>query len=183
MSKSRKLHAVLPALVLALMLPLRAEPLSPELKAKVEAKLQALKAWGSDPAIVNAVKAYNAAPPADTKAMTNEKWKTLTVLDPFVRAYTKNATAEALKAKREVMITEAFVSGADGCKVAFLGKTTYWTHKGKDKHQVPMTGATWIGPVEQDESSGAKQGQVSFPVLDNGKPIGSVVIGLGASKL
>jgi hypothetical protein len=183
MLKLHKLHAALPALVLVLLTPLGAEPLSPELKTKVEARLQALKAWGTNPSIVNAVKAYNSAPPADAKVMTNERWRTLTVLDPLVRAYTKNACAEALKANREVAITEAFVSGADGGKVAFLAKTTSWSHKGKDKHQVPMTGATWIGPMEQDESTGAKQVQVSVPVLDGGKPIGSIVVGLGVARL
>jgi len=80
-------------------------------------------------------------------------------------------------------IAEAFVSGADGTKVAFLSKPTSWSHKGKDKHDAPMSGKTWYGPVEVDQSSGAQQIQLGIPVLDGGKPIGSIVIGLKVTKL
>jgi hypothetical protein len=67
--------------------------------------------------------------------------------------------------------------------VAFLSKTSNWSHKDKDKHRVPMTGKTWIGPVEVDESSGQQQVQVAIPVLDGGKPIGSIVVGLSTARL
>jgi hypothetical protein len=67
--------------------------------------------------------------------------------------------------------------------VGFLGKTTSWSHKGKAKHDVPMTGKTWQGPIELDESSGTQQVQVSMPVLDGDKPIGSLVVGISLAKL
>jgi hypothetical protein len=133
--------------------------------------------------VVTAVKAYNTAPSAEAKGMTNEKWKGLSVLDPFVRSLTKNALGEHLKSKRDEVTAECFVSGADGGKVAFLSKTTSWTHKGKDKHSIPMTGKIYFGPVEVDESTGVQVVQVGLPVLDGGKPIGSIVVGLAAAKL
>jgi len=132
---------------------------------------------------VAAVKAHNAGPSAEVKAMNNDKWKTLSLLDPFVRSFSRNPLGEHLKTKKDAIITEAFVSGADGCKVAFLAKTTSWSHKGKDKHEVPMTGRMWYGPVEVDESTGQQQVQVGLPVLDGGKPIGSIVAGLSMAKL
>ena len=46
-----------------------------------------------------------------------------------------------------------------------------------------MTGKTWQGPVEVDESSGVQQVQVAVPVLDGGKPIGTLVVGISISKL
>jgi hypothetical protein len=156
---------------------------SGELKAKVEGKAKELAEWATNPEIVAAVKAHNSSQTADTKAMTNEKWKQLTVLDPFVRAYSKNPAALALKAKKPEWVSECFVSGVDGAKVAFLSKTTYWSHADKDKHKVPMSGKTWIGPVEVDESTGMQQIQVALPVLDGGKPIGSIVFGLVVAKL
>lgn len=152
-------------------------------RAKVQAKAQTLKAWAADSAVVAAVKAYNAAPPAAAKEMTQEKWKGLSVLDPAVRAYTKNAAAEALKAKRDETVTEAFVSGADGGKVAFLGKPSNWSHKGKEKHVQPMAGQVWVGPVELDDSTGQEQVQVAVPVLDGVRPAGSLVVGLAVGKL
>ncbi len=163
--------------------PLLSETLPNDLRLKVESRAKQLLEWGSDPKIVSAVKAHNASLSAAEQAMTNEKWKGLTQLDPFVRAYSKNEVAQYLKSKKDESISEAFVSGADGTKVAFLAKTTSWSHKGRDKHQIPMSGKTWYGPVEVDESSGTQQIQVGFPVLDGGKPIGSIVVGLSVAKL
>lgn len=173
--------AVFAALFVAAACP--GQSLDPALKAKVDARAKLLQPWSTDAKIVDAVKAYNAAPSAEVQAMTNEKWKTLTVLDPLVRSFSRNALAEYLKTKREPVFAEIFVSGANGGKVAFLSKTSNWSHKGKDKHQVPMTGKTWVGPVELDESSGEQTVQVGFPVLDGKKPIGSIVVGLSVSKL
>ena len=171
---------VISALVLGSMV-VAAEPLTAEQKAKVEAKVAAIKSWGSDAAMVAAVKERNANP--QHKDMTQEKWKALSVVDPVVRGFTQNATAAWLKSHKDAATSEMFVSGNDGTKVAFLAKTTNWSHKGKAKHDVPMTGKTWIGDAEMDESTGQKEVQVSFPVLDGGKAIGSVVVGLSVFKL
>lgn len=151
--------------------------------AKAAAKAKELSWMSTDPQVVAAVKQYNASQPAEAKAMTQEKWKSLPVLDPFVRGLSKNALAEYLKGKRDPAWSELFVSGADGTKVALFNKTSSWSHKGKEKHDVPMQGRTWIGDVEVDASSGVEQIQVGLPVLDGGKAIGSVVVGLAVSKL
>ena len=160
-----------------------AEGLDPAVQAKVDGQVKAIQTWASDPVLVKAVKAQNAALPADYAAMTQEKWKTLSILDPFVRAFNKNEAGVFLKSKKTEAISEGFVSDAAGLKVAFLAKTSAWSHKGKPKHDVPMTGKTWQGPVEVDESSGVQQVQVAVPVVDEGKPVGSVVVGLSLSKL
>ena len=160
-----------------------AQGLDPALQTKVDAKLKDIQAWAAEPAIVNAVKAHNSSLPADSAAMTQDKWKTLPILDPYVRSFSKNAAGEFLKSKKGDVVSEAFVSGADGLKVAFLAKTSSWCHKGKPKHDVPMSGKTWQGPVEADESTGVQQLQVAVPVLDGGKPIGSLVVGLSIAKL
>jgi hypothetical protein len=153
------------------------------LQAKIDAELSQIKALAAAPAVVAAVKAHNAGLAAEESAMTQEKWSSLTVLDPFVRRLVKNPAAVALKAGRSEATSEAFVSGADGTKVAFLSKTTNWCHAGKPKHDVPLAGRTWQGKVEIDESSGEQQVQVAVPVLDEGRPIGSLVVGLSISKL
>lgn len=157
--------------------------LEPAMKAKAEAKLKELQAWGTDAKFVDAVKAANATKSADAAAMTQDKWKSLTLLDPFVRSFSKNALGEYLKTLKSDSISSIFVSAADGTKVAFLSKTTNWSHKGQDKHEKPMAGQTWIGQVEVNAAVGVEQVQISFPVLDGGKPIGSVVVGIPADKL
>lgn len=156
---------------------------SPAVATALKAKTKEIQWMSTDPMVVAAVKAHNANPPADTKGMTEAKWKSLPVLDPLVRGLSKNALAEYLKSKRDPTISELFVSGADGTKVALFNKTTNWSHRGKPKHEVPMTGKVWTGPVELDESTGVEQVQVGLPVLDGSKPIGSIVVGFEVAKL
>lgn len=174
------LSLLLPALGVALC---HGQEITPEVQAKVDAKVKVVQTWAADPVIVNAVKTHNAGLSADAAAMTQDKWKTLTVIDPFVRSFSKNEAGTFLKSKKGEDVSEAFVSGADGKKVAFLSKPSGWSHKGKAKHDQPMEGKTWQGPVEVDESTGTQQVQVSVPVMDDGKPIGSLVVGLSLSKL
>lgn len=169
--------------VLCLNLSAAPEGVDPAVQAKIDLKLKELQTWAKDDKIVKAVKAHNSAPPAEHAAMTQDKWKSLTVLDPIVRGLTKNEAAEFLKAKKTDSVTEAFVSDALGTKVAFLAKTTSWCHKGKPKHDVPMTGKTWQGAIEVDESTGLQQLQIAVPVFDGDKAIGSLVVGLSVAKL
>ena len=160
-----------------------AAPLTSDQKAKVENQLKRFEALGGDQFVVAAVKGYNAKPPAEGKGMTQPKWKGLSVLSNEVKFFTRNALAEYLKTKRTEAVAECFVSLADGTKAAFFSKTTSWSHKGSAKHDAPMKGQTWIGQSEMDESTGKVLVQISFPVLDAKKPIGSVVLGLDLSKL
>src|ERR1700693_1264127 len=150
-----------------------------ELQAKLNAKIKQLNSLSTDAQVVDAVKAYNSATPSpEAKAMTNENWHSLTLFDPFVRAIGKSPLSEYLKTKRDDEVAKVFVSGADGGKVGFDAKTEHWTHKGIPKHEVPMTGEIWIGTVKVDDSTGQPLIQVGLPVLDEGKPVGSVVVGL-----
>ncbi len=162
---------------------LRAQSITPAVQAKIDLKLKEITTWAADAVIVDAVRAHNAPLPPEQAALNQDKWRALTVLDPIVRGFTKNAAAQLLKNKKDDLITEAFISDAGGFKVGFIAKTSNWTHKGKDKHDVPMTGKAWQGPIEVDESSGQQQLQIAVPVLDGGKPIGSLVVGLSLTKL
>lgn len=171
------------ALALGAVLSAAAQSLDAATQAKIDALVKDVAAWAADPVIVDAVRAQNAALPENLAALNQEKWRGLTVLDPIVRGFTKNPVGQFLKSKKSDVVTEAFVSDAAGCKVGFIAKTSNWTHKGKPKHDMPMTGQNWQGPVEVDESSGVQQLQVAVPVLDGGKPIGSLVVGLSINQL
>jgi opacity protein-like surface antigen len=160
-----------------------AADIDPAVQGKIDAKVKEIQTWAAEPVVVSAVKAHNDSLPTDSATMTQEKWKTLPILDPFVRGFSKNEAGQTLKAKKEDVVSEAFLSGADGLKVAFLTKPSNWSHKGKDKHEQPMAGKTWQGPVEVDDSTGLQQVQVAVPVMDGEKSIGSLVVGLSLSKL
>jgi hypothetical protein len=156
----------------------------PELQAKLNVEIKQLETFSANSQVVSAVKTYNATTPSpEAKAMTNEKWHSLTLFDPFVRAIGKTPLSDYLKGIRDDQISKVFVSGADGGKVGFDAKTEHWTHKGMPKHEVPMTGKMWVGPVKLDDSTGLQMIQVGLPVMDAGKPIGSIVFGLRADKL
>lgn len=183
MVKKFGLMLVLAALLGVVTTAVASAAIDPAMQAKVDEQLKYVQTWASDPAVVAAVKAMNANPPAANKAMTQEKWTSLTPFDPFVLGFAGNPVGQFLKAKKNQVISEGFVSAADGTKVGFLQKTTFWSHKGKPKHEVPMTGKTWQGEMETDQSTGLQQIQVAVPVMDGGKAIGSVVVGLQVARL
>jgi len=134
--------------------------------------------------VVAEVKKANTSQPAELSSMTNDKWKKLSILSPEVKLVTKGALSQYLVKNKPEFISEVFVSAANGTKVGFISKPTSWSHLGNPKHDLPMQGKKWTGDVELDESTGIKQIQVSFPVLDeNKKPIGSIVFGLDVSKI
>ncbi len=162
---------------------LHGQGLNAQAQQKVDQIVSQAQEWVKVSVLLEAVIAQNQQPPAGFAAMTQEKWESLPEADPFVRGFETNPVAEMLKQKKTPAISEAFVSDASGCKVAFLSKTTSWCHKGKPKHDLPMSGHTWQGKVEVDRSTGGKQLQISVPVLVDNKPAGSLVVGISVSAL
>ncbi|NOT00940.1 MAG: hypothetical protein HOP29_09950 [Phycisphaerales bacterium] len=177
--------AIAPTIISVLVFGLVAygEEIDAELRVKVDAKLPEIRRWAGDPTIVKEVRSQNEAPSETARNLNQENCKSLSVLDPLVREFSKNEVGRFLKSVKGDDVAEAFVSAANGTKVGFLTKTTNWSHAGKPKHEVPMTGSVWYGSVEVDESTGLQQVQVSVPVLEDGKPIGSLVVGLDISRL
>lgn len=160
-----------------------ADTIDAALQGKIDAEMKQIQVWAGDPVILNAVKAQNASLPPEYAAMTQEKWAALTVMDPFVRSFTKNEAGQFLRGKKTDLILRMFLSDANGIKVAFSSKTLSWWHKGDPKHEQAMTGKTWQGLLEQDKATGLQQVQVSVPILDGDKPVGSLVVSLGVGKL
>ncbi len=136
-----------------------------------------------DPVVFQAVKESNQKISKEESAMTNENWKTLSVMDAFVQSLIQNKVTQKLIDLKKPFVSEVFISNARGTKIAFLEKTSSWSHAGKPKHDQPMQGKEWRGEVELDDSSGIHQIQVSVPILDKQKPIGSVVVGASIARL
>ncbi len=159
------------------------DQLTPEQKTRVAALLDSLSPVGSDPIVVKAVKAQNAKLPDLLQGITNDKWKELNSGSPEVKLLSHSDLSRYMRSKVHHSVIEMFISDAEGRKVAFFAKTTSFIHKGKAKHDQPMAGKKWIGRPEIDESTQQLQVQGSFPVLDSGKPIGSIVLGFWVPKL
>lgn len=154
-------------------------------KAAVTQHLAEVAKWAASPKVVADVKAQNARGPLE--GMDEGKWKSLKRSDPIVKAFQDGAAGKLLAEKlgaSKGLFVEAFLSGTRGEKVAFVGKTTSYIHVGKPKFDVPFTtGKPWIGQPEFDESTQSQTVQVSVPVVDGGKAIGVLVVGLSVSAL
>jgi hypothetical protein len=158
--------------------------MTPAIQAELDAQQKTIAEWAADPAVVAAVKAQNAKGPlAD---MDNAKWKATKRSDPLVKAFQENDIAKFLKSKLDASngkYVEAFVSAEKGEKVAFVEKTTSYLHKGNPKFDTPMSGKPWQGKAEFDESTQVYCIQISTAVLENSKPIGVLVVGIGLAQL
>jgi hypothetical protein len=118
--------------------------------------------------------------------MTNASWAALAPDDPVVLSFEKNPVGMWLTKKlknSDGVFCEAFLNGGKGEKLAFAAKTTSYLHAGSPKFDVPMSGKPWQGQPEMDASSKVYSVQIATPVLDDGKPIGVLVVGVAVDKL
>jgi hypothetical protein len=158
--------------------------LTPAMQKEIDKQVEVVKGWAANPLIVKAVVAQNGKGPL--AGMDNAKWKTVRRSDELVKGFQSCEAGQFLKQKLAdsgELFSEAFLSGAQGEKVAFAEKTSSYIHKGAAKFDVPFGGKNWQGQPEFDESSQTHQLQVGVPVLSEGKPIGVLVVGLNVSKL
>jgi hypothetical protein len=173
------------AVVVAVIASAASFEITPAVQAEIDRHKQVAAQWAADPAVVTAVRQQNAAGPI--AGMDNAKWKSTRRSDPLVKGLQENAAGQALKAKVQQTggsVSEAFLNARLGDKVAFVEKTTSYIHAGHPKFDVPFsTGKPWQGKPEFDESTQTYAVQVSVPVLDGGKPIGALVVGVNLSQL
>jgi hypothetical protein len=159
--------------------------ITPAVQKELDRHIEAVKGWAADPVLVKAVLAQNEKGPL--AGMDNAKWKTVRRSDELVKGFQTTPAGQFLTTKcteSQGTYSEAFLSGAQGEKVAFYEKTTSYIHKGTPKFDVPVTtGKVWQGQPEFDESSQTHQVQVAVPVLSGGKAVGALVVGVSLTKL
>jgi len=163
-----------------------------DVSPKVKAISEELKAWGSKPEIVEAVKKQNA------KGMTldkikemDKKWMATAGVADFMKEYQENDTAKYLKAleKEKPYYTEIFVMDNQGAIVAQTSKTSDFWQGDEAKFTVPYNsgngGQIDISKEKFDESAQAYLVQVSVPVVDpsTSKAIGAITIGINVDRL
>lgn len=163
----------------------KAPEIAPGVQVELDKQKTVIAKWAASPEVVRAVKDQNTKGPI--KGMDNAKWKTLRSGELVVRGFQHNPAANFLKAKMKeggTLYTETFLSASQGEKVAFAEKTTSYIHKGSAKFDVPFqTGKPWQGQIEVDESSRMSNIQISVPVVDGGKSIGVLVVGVSVNNL
>jgi hypothetical protein len=160
-----------------------------ELTAAVQAELDRQKtvaaSWAAHPVIVEAVVRQNRKGPI--AGMDNRRWRVIRRSDPVVTALQESPAGRFLKkrmAESQGAVSEAFLSAAQGEKVAFVEKTTSYIHKGSAKFDVPLgTRRAWQGGPEFDESTQTYAIQIAVPVLADGRAIGALVVGVNLAYL
>ena len=160
-----------------------AKTLTPDLQATVDGQRTSIASLAADPVIVAAAKAQNAKGPVP--GWTNSKWEDLSPNDPAVRAFQENSAGGLLTTRVKSSngkLISASLSGAKGEKIAFTSKTPNYLLAGHDKFERPMAGETYVAKPRWDYSAGEYAVPVCVPVMDGGKPIGVLIVGVGAEK-
>ncbi len=154
--------------------------IDPALQVKIDQQLVSAKALAAEPAIVAAAKSYDAAPSFDALMMTQEQWAELNVGDSALSGLSDSAASAVLGRSGSPAVLELFVSGANGGKIAFVGKPETWSDEGLPRLEVPLKGEVWQREYTADGKSVV---EVAVPVLLGYKPIGVLVIKLDPRKL
>ncbi len=154
------------------------------------------RGWAEAPAVIEAVKAQNAANAAIDQAKIDAldaAWRAEIDHDarPTIEPVLSNAAADYLRGIEEQTpgrIMEAFVMDEHGLNVAVAQPTSDYWQGDEDKFtKTYLLGADaiHIGEVEFDDSSQTYQVQISFTITDpaNGLPIGAITLGLNAEEL
>lgn len=152
-----------------------------DIQKMLDAEAAKLRAWGSDPAIVAAVKAQNAkrVPLAQIKAL-DEQWITGGAA-ALVKQVTEGPCAARLRELAAGAYGETFVMDDQGALVCATAKTSDYWQGDEAKWQRAFEGgkgALFIDRPKHDESAEERLAQISVPVLDGGKAIGAITVGV-----
>jgi len=163
-----------------------AEAAPQAVKDLANAKLAAI---GTDPVLVDAVKAENAKGKtmADIEAM-DAKWKADAGVADYMKALMDSPAGKRLAEIRdsEPYMVEIFLMDNQGANVAMSDKTSDYWQGDEAKFKKSFNngqGAVFVDDVEFDKSAQSYLCQVSVPVKDGDKVIGAITFGLDVEKV
>ncbi|MBX9457837.1 MAG: hypothetical protein KL863_18525 [Rhizobium sp.] len=183
----------LAAFSLAIATPARTE--GPHVRPVREYVMAHVMPWLSDPIILEAIKAQNAANAALDQAAIealDQKWRFEVEANehPMIDSVLASGVSTLLKAKQEASwgtITEVFVMDARGLNVGQSDITSdYW--QGDEEKFTRSFGAgphaLFVDAAARDESTQMLQSQASMTIVDeSGKPIGAITVGVNLDQL
>jgi len=174
------------AVVLALFLPLAAvQPSGTEnLDAVIADEVKQIRTWAQDTTLVEAVSRQNALqiPLARIRSI-DISWQTETADNTRMQALLKNPCAKRLQALAGSRsgYREAFVMENQGALVCITRKTSDYWQGDEAKWQKSFAegrGEVFVAEPELDESTGVKLIHISVPIMDAGKAIGVLAVGI-----
>ncbi len=155
--------------------------------AAVTALIPVIKKWGENPVLVAAVKEQNAKGATLEQVQKRDKeWMAATGMDDQMKAITKNAGAQELDKLEATKpyFFESILMDNLGANVSMTNKTSdYWQGDEPKFTNAFKAGGVDVGKSKFDDSAKAYLIQVSVPVMDGGKAIGALCVGINLDEL
>ncbi len=155
-----------------------------QLEVVLARKITAVKRLAANPTVVDAVKAQNAEETTiEQIKRIDDEWRSTKTLTAFKRSLQRNPAGRFLRrrVRRNPTYGEAFLTDKRGANVAAYPATSDYWQGDETKFTASYNdgkGKVFVGGVEYDESSQTNAAQVSVPVIDQGKAIGVLVMGV-----
>lgn len=158
-----------------------------DVPAAVTALVPEIKKWGENPVLVAAVKEQNAKGATIEQIQKRDKeWMATTGMDDQMKAIMKNAGAQELDKLEATKpyFFESILMDNKGANVSMTNKTSdYWQGDEPKFTNAFKVGGVDIGKSKFDDSAKAYLIQVSVPVVDAGKAIGALCVGINLDEL
>ena len=148
----------------------------------------AIATWGSDKVFVDATKAQNAKKVKLTEIETIDKEWIAGKADDAVKRVTTGPCADHLRqlVAQHAGFGEAFVMDDQGALVCANSRTSDYWQGDETKWQRSFNGgkgAVFIDRPRYDESAQTPLAQISVPVMEGGKVIGAITVGVNVYRL
>ncbi|MFA7241882.1 MAG: PDC sensor domain-containing protein [Sulfuricellaceae bacterium] len=150
----------------------QAEPIPPDVQAKVEKYKHKLVEWAANPVIVTAIKEANAKGPG---GMNNGTWDDLKEDDPKVMAHKTNAAGKQLaKWEEDKNINKLYIRDEKANFVAGSNKPLRFNNFNAPQFSSAFKSGKPFGASEMkpDPTTQVMSVQIAVPILDGGKTIG-----------
>jgi hypothetical protein len=161
-----------------------------ELGRLLRSKVESVEELAANEAVVRAVRRHNERKLTPEQiAEIDEEWTNGADSIPIKKSLEENEVGRYFKSMidfNEAIYSEAFLAGANGANVAAYPATTdYW--QGDEAKWIEAyaggRGEVYIGSIEFDESSRTNAIQISVPVMDEGRAIGVLIVGVKLTYL
>ncbi len=155
-----------------------------ELEELLRVKIRTVQHMALNPLLIRAVRQQNASGLTPEEISRRDKaWRATKELTPFKLSLQTSAAGRFLRAQvqRSTSFNEAFLTDNQGANVAAFPATSDYWQGDEDKWSNSFNGSNgqiFLGALKLDESTNTVAAQVSAPVLDRGKTIGVLVVGV-----
>ena len=160
-----------------------------ELEDLLKVKIRTVQHMALNPLLVRAVRQQNATGLTQEEIGRRDKaWRATKELTPFKLSLQTSPAGRFLKSQveRSASFNEAFLTDNQGANVAAYPATSDYWQGDEEKWSESFNngnGRIHIGSLELDESTNTVAAQVSAPVLDRGRSIGVLVVGVTINYL